>query len=59
MRVLVAEDDKRIAQSLSVALAAAGFVTELSANGEDAWFREKRRHSMPLFWISAFLAWMD
>jgi len=39
MRVLVAEDDRRIAESLSLALSAAGFVTELSTNGEDAWFR--------------------
>ena len=39
MRVLIAEDDKRIASSLSIALQAAGFVTEFSTDGEDAWFR--------------------
>ncbi|MGP4689580.1 response regulator transcription factor [Agrobacterium pusense] len=39
MRILVAEDDKRIANSLSVALTSAGFVTEISRDGEDAWFR--------------------
>lgn len=39
MRILVAEDDRRIAQSLSAALAAAGFVAEVEADGENAWFR--------------------
>ena len=39
MRVLVAEDDRRIAQSLSGALAAAGFVVEVEGDGEIAWFR--------------------
>src|SRR5262245_36441721 len=39
MRILVAEDDSRIAQSLDSALAAAGFVVEIEADGENAWFR--------------------
>jgi two-component system, OmpR family, response regulator len=39
MRILVAEDDRRIAQSLQAALAAAGFVAEVEADGENAWFR--------------------
>jgi two-component system, OmpR family, response regulator len=39
MRILVAEDDQRIAKSLGTALAAAGFVAELEADGENAWFR--------------------
>lgn len=39
MRVLIAEDDGRIAKALSVALSAAGFVSECSTDGEDAWFR--------------------
>ena len=39
MRVLVAEDDRRIAHSLAVALKMAGFVVETAADGEDVWFR--------------------
>jgi DNA-binding response OmpR family regulator len=39
MRILIAEDDRRIGQSLQAALAAAGFVAEVEADGENAWFR--------------------
>jgi Response regulators consisting of a CheY-like receiver domain and a winged-helix DNA-binding domain len=39
MRVLVAEDDTRIVDGLSDALARAGFTVECEADGESAWFR--------------------
>ncbi len=39
MRVLVAEDDRRIAQSLETALSRAGFIVETVGDGEEAWFR--------------------
>lgn len=39
MRILVVEDDPRIAADISTALKAAGFVTDMSGDGEDAWFR--------------------
>jgi len=39
MRVLVAEDDRRIAEALAAALKAAGFVAEIEADGEDVWHR--------------------
>jgi len=39
MRVLVAEDDRRIAEALATSLAAAGFVAEIETNGEDVWHR--------------------
>lgn len=39
MRILVAEDDRRIAGSLAVALEMAGFVVETVDDGEEAWFR--------------------
>jgi len=39
MRVLVAEDDRRIAEALATSLAAAGFVPEIETNGEDIWHR--------------------
>ncbi len=39
MRVLVAEDDRRIAADLARGLGAAGYVVECVADGEDAWFR--------------------
>jgi two-component system OmpR family response regulator len=38
MRVLVVEDDQRIASDVSRALAASGYLVETVANGEDAWF---------------------
>lgn len=39
MRVLVAEDDRRIAEALAAALQAAGFVAEIETDGENIWFR--------------------
>jgi DNA-binding response OmpR family regulator len=39
MRVLLVEDDARIASDLSRALEASGYVVETVTNGEDAWFR--------------------
>jgi DNA-binding response OmpR family regulator len=39
LRILVAEDDDRISEALSVALTAAGFVAEIEADGENAWYR--------------------
>ena len=39
MRVLVVEDDRRIAADVAQALEAAGYVTEIVRNGEEAWFR--------------------
>ncbi|MHC2844860.1 response regulator transcription factor [Bradyrhizobium diazoefficiens] len=38
MRVLVVEDDQRIASDISHALEASGYVVETVASGEDAWF---------------------
>ena len=39
MRVLVVEDEPRIAADISAALKAAGYVPEVATDGEDAWFR--------------------
>jgi len=39
MRVLVVEDEPRIAGNVSAALAAAGFTPEIATDGQDAWFR--------------------
>lgn len=39
MRVLVVEDDRRIAADVAQALEAAGYVTETVRDGEEAWFR--------------------
>lgn len=39
MRILVAEDDRRIAEALAAALKAAGFVSEVETDGEDVWHR--------------------
>ncbi len=39
MRVLLVEDDERVAEGVSAALNAAGFVVERSGDGEDAWFK--------------------
>ena len=38
MRILLVEDDGRIAMDVSKALGEAGYVVEHAANGEDAWF---------------------
>jgi two-component system OmpR family response regulator len=39
MRVLVVEDEPRIAADVCAALRAAGYVPEIATDGEDAWFR--------------------
>jgi two-component system, OmpR family, response regulator len=39
MRVLIVEDDRRIAADLERGLQAAGYITEIATDGEDAWFR--------------------
>ena len=39
MRVLVAEDDARIAKDIGQALDTAGYVAELESDGEEIWFR--------------------
>lgn len=39
MRLLLVEDDRRIATDVEKALSAAGYVVETVRNGEDAWFR--------------------
>lgn len=39
MRVLVAEDDTRLAETLKAALEGAGFVAEIESDGESAWYR--------------------
>jgi len=38
MRILMVEDDARLADGVAATLTAAGFVVERSSNGEDAWF---------------------
>jgi len=39
MRVLVVENDPRIASDVAAALRAAGYVVDVEENGEEAWFR--------------------
>jgi two-component system, OmpR family, response regulator len=39
MRLLIVEDEPRISDGIKAALDAAGYASDVSANGEDAWFR--------------------
>lgn len=39
MRLLLVEDDRRIAADVSRALRASGYIVEIVSNGEEAWFR--------------------
>jgi two-component system, OmpR family, response regulator len=39
MRVLLVEDDRRIASDVARALSSAGYVVEIVRDGEEAWFR--------------------
>jgi len=39
MRILIVEDEAKIAADLQQALTEAGYLTEIAADGEDAWFR--------------------
>jgi DNA-binding response OmpR family regulator len=39
MRVLIVEDEARIAEDLAEAVNSGGYVAEISTDGEDAWFR--------------------
>ena len=38
MRILIVEDEPRIAEDLRLALSEAGYVTDLAADGDKAWF---------------------
>ena len=38
MRILIVEDEPRIAEDLRLALSEAGYVTDLAPDGEEAWF---------------------
>jgi two-component system, OmpR family, response regulator len=39
MRILIAEDEQRIAEDIRDAMSANGYVTEIVGDGEEAWFR--------------------
>jgi DNA-binding response OmpR family regulator len=39
MRILIAEDEARIARDVADAVTASGYVAEIASDGEDAWFR--------------------
>ena len=39
MRILIVEDEERIAADLAEAINSSGYVAETTADGEDAWFR--------------------
>lgn len=39
MRILVAEDETRVAESVAAALTAQGYVPDVTGDGEEAWFR--------------------
>lgn len=39
MRILIVEDEAKIAQSIKEVLTHSGFVPEIATDGEDAWFR--------------------
>jgi two-component system, OmpR family, response regulator len=39
MRILIAEDEQRIAEDIRNAMLASGYVAEIVADGEEAWFR--------------------
>jgi len=44
MRILLVEDDDRLAAGVGAALDAAGFVSERVSDGEEAWFRGDTEH---------------
>ena len=58
MRVLVVEDDRRIAADVARALEAAGYVPETVRDGEEAWFRGEPRTTAPSCSTSACRRWM-
>ncbi|MBV5311400.1 response regulator transcription factor [Chromatium okenii] len=39
MRILLVEDDDRVAEGVAAALTAAGFVVDRASDGKDAWFK--------------------
>ena len=58
MRVLVVEDDRRIAADVTQALQAASYVVETVRDGEEAWFRGDTEDYGVIFSISACPDWM-
>ena len=39
MRILVVEDEKRVAADIAEAVNASGYVAEICGDGEEAWFK--------------------
>lgn len=39
MRILIAEDETTVAKTIAAAVTSAGFVADVTGDGEDAWFR--------------------
>lgn len=44
MRVLIAEDEPRVANAVAAAIASQGFVPDIVHDGEEAWFRGSTEH---------------
>ena len=67
MRLLIVEDDRRIAGDMAAALSAAGYSAEICGDGEEAWFlglsvikrwRANGRH-MPVIMLTARGSWAE
>lgn len=58
MRVLVVEDDDRIAETLTTSLGRAGFGVERERDGEVAWYRGDTEAMTPSCSTLDFPRWM-
>lgn len=59
MRILVIEDEKRLAFTLADMIGGAGYYTDVSHDGAEDWSLHKPAFTMPLSWMLCFPEWMD
>lgn len=51
MRILIIEDEKRLAATVADLLRKAGYTADTEGNGLTAWSGRKEEITMPLFWM--------
>ena len=57
MRLLLVEDDRKIAADVERALVAAGYVVDKECKGEEAWFRGDTEDYVAIWDYRAWTAW--
>ena len=54
MRILIIEDEKRLADTLADMIGESGYCTDIAYDGLEGWTLQKQQSMTPLFWMSCF-----